>query len=229
VLASPDDARGEAAAANETKSAFLATMSHELRTPVNAVIGYAQVLEMGLAGQLTEQQRGYIERLARSSHHLLGLVNDVLDLSKIEAGETRVAQEDSMTGPPARAALDVIAPAAATRGVRLVVARSDEAGVSFVGDADRVRQVAVNLLSNAIKFTSAGGTITVSCDTVRTTPPAAAHLRGQGPWAFVRVEDTGVGIAPEIRGASSSPSIRSRAGVRAPRAARAWDCRSAVG
>ncbi len=195
-----EHARQEAAAANEAKSGFLATMSHEFRTPVNAVIGYAQLLDLELAGPLTEQQRGYLERLVRSSHHLLGLVNDVLDLSKIEAGETRVARTEGMTGPALGAALDVIAPAAAQRGVRLVDGRPGPAGVAYVGDEDRVRQIAVNLLSNAVKFTPAGGTVTVTCDTVRAAPPAATHLRGEGPWALVRVADTGVGIAPEEQG-----------------------------
>jgi signal transduction histidine kinase len=154
LLAETEAARLEAAAASQAKSGFLATMSHELRTPVNAVIGYAQLLELGLAGPLTEQQRAYLERLARSSHHLLGLVDDVLDLSKIEAGETRILRADGTTGPPVGAALDVVAPAAAARGVRLVDARAEEAGVPFVGDEDRVRQVVVNLLSNAVKFTA---------------------------------------------------------------------------
>jgi signal transduction histidine kinase len=198
-------ARREAAAANQAKSGFLATMSHELRTPVNAMIGYAQLLDMGLAGPLTEHQRGYLARMTRSSHHLLGLVNDVLDLSKIEAGETRVALADSVTGPAVAAALDIVAPAAATRGVRLVDARADEEGVPFVGDEDRVRQIALNLLSNAVKFTARGGTVTVTCDTVRAAPPAAASLRGEGPWALVRVQDTGVGIAPEEQGRIFAP------------------------
>ncbi|HZF68271.1 MAG TPA: ATP-binding protein [Gemmatirosa sp.] len=205
LLAETEAARLEAAAASQAKSGFLATMSHELRTPVNAVIGYAQLLELGLAGPLTEQQRAYLERLARSSHHLLGLVDDVLDLSKIEAGETRILRADGTTGPPVGAALDVVAPAAAARGVRLVDARAEEAGVPFVGDEDRVRQVVVNLLSNAVKFTAPGGTVTVTSETVRTAPPAATHLRGDGPWALVRVADTGVGIAPEEQGRIFEP------------------------
>jgi signal transduction histidine kinase len=128
----------------------------------------------------------------------------VLDLSKIEAGETRVAHADGMTGPAVGAALDVVAPAAASgRAARRRAA--DEAGVPFVGDEDRVRQVAVNLLSNAVKFTPPGGTVTVTCDTVRAAPPAATHLRGEGPWALVRVADTGVGIAPEEQGRVFEP------------------------
>jgi signal transduction histidine kinase len=205
LLAEAEAARREADTANQAKSGFLATMSHEFRTPVNAVIGYAQLLDLELAGPLTEQQRAYLERLARSSQHLLGLVDDVLDLSKIEAGETRVARTEAATGPAVGAALDVVAPAAAQRGVRLVDGRSDPAGVAFVGDEDRVRQIAVNLLSNAVKFTAPGGTVTVTCETVRAAAPAASHLRGEGPWALVRVGDTGVGIAPEDQGRIFEP------------------------
>jgi PAS domain S-box-containing protein len=190
-------ARREAAEASQAKSAFLATMSHELRTPINAMIGYTQLLDLGLAGPLTDQQRGYLERLTASSQHLLGLVNDVLDLSKIEAGEARVAHHDATTGPAVRAALDLVRPQAAAKGVRLVDARPDELGVPYVGDDDRMRQVVLNLLSNAVKFTRPGGTVTVGCDTADATPVAAGYLRGEGPWAYVRVSDTGVGIAPE--------------------------------
>jgi signal transduction histidine kinase len=198
--AAAEAARLEAAEASRAKSGFLATMSHELRTPINAMLGYTQLLDLGLAGPLTDQQREYLERLTLSSQHLLGLVNDVLDLSRIEAGETRVAHRDVWTGPAVHAALELVRPQAAVRGVRLVDAGPAEQGLPYVGDEDRVRQILVNLLSNAVKFTAEGGTVTVTCDWLGETPPTADSLRdlhGAGPWVSVLVADTGIGIPPE--------------------------------
>ena len=189
-------ARTRAEEANAVKSQFLATMSHELRTPLNAQIGYAQLLEMGLAGQLTPEQQRYVQRIVWSSTHLLGLINDILDFSKIEAGEMLAHQEDVFTGPVVQDAIELVRPQARERGVEFVDDRASEQGVPFVGDEQRVRQILVNLLSNAAKFTEAGGRITISCGLADSAPPEA-EVRGVGPWAFVRVEDTGIGIAPD--------------------------------
>jgi PAS domain S-box-containing protein len=194
--ADAEEARARAERANTVKSHFLATMSHELRTPLNAQIGYAQLLEMGLAGPLTEEQHRYVERLTQSSGHLLSLINDVLDFSKIEAGELSAHREDAWTGPLAEEALDLIRPQATSRGVELKDERPSEAGVPFVGDEQRARQILVNLLSNAVKFTDRGGQVTISCGLADNAPPFV-QVHGEGPWAFVRVEDTGIGIEPE--------------------------------
>jgi len=121
-------------------------------------------------------------------------LDDVLDLAKVDAGEMKVAHELADTGLAVDTALDVIRPLAAARGVRLVDDRPDATRVSFVGDEHRVRQILINLLSNAIKFTNAGGTVTVQSGTRAEAHPAA-RLRGRGPWTFVRVDDTGIGIA----------------------------------
>jgi signal transduction histidine kinase len=189
-------ARFEADEANRAKSAFLATMSHEIRTPINAIIGYAQLMELGVAGPVTEQQRDYLARLAATSQHLRGLVDDVLDLAKIDAAAVTIVREAGFTGAPIAAALDLVRPLASARGVRLVDERPGERGEPFIGDEHRVRQVLVNLLSNAVKFTERGGTVSVACGQAADAPEGA-QLRGAGPWTWVRVTDTGVGIAPE--------------------------------
>jgi len=189
-------ARTRAEEANAVKSQFLATMSHELRTPLNAQIGYAQLLEMGLAGPLAPEQLRYVQRIVWSSTHLLGLINDILDFSKIEAGEMLAHEEDVFTGPVVQDAMELVRPQTRERGVEMVDERPSEEGVPFVGDEQRVRQVLVNLLSNAAKFTEPGGRITITSGLSDDAPPQA-QVHGSGPWAFVRVRDTGIGIAPE--------------------------------
>ena len=196
LLDAEHGARTRAEEANAVKSQFLATMSHELRTPLNAQIGYAQLLEMGLAGPLSAEQHRYVQRLTSSSTHLLGLINDILDFSKIEAGEMMPHREDARTGPAVRDAMELVRPQARERNVELIDELPDEDGVPFVGDEQRVRQILVNLLSNAAKFTGSGGRITIACGLEENAPPEA-QVHGAGPWAFIRVTDTGIGIAPE--------------------------------
>lgn len=195
LSASMEEAQRATAAAetaNRAKSEFLATMSHELRTPINAIIGYSQLLEMGLAGAVTPEQAKQIERIHASSRHLLTLINDVLDLSKIEAGHMEVAKE--------RHRLD----SAVGDAVRLLTLQAQEQKVEihedcgdleaeYVGDEDRVRQIVTNLISNSIKFTEPGGSIRVHCGQTAEASPDA-HLVGDGPWTFVQVRDTGIGI-----------------------------------
>ena len=192
-----ETARREAEEANRAKSMFLATMSHEIRTPINAVMGYADLLDLEVSGKLNTAQRVQLGRIRSSSMHLLGLVNEVLDFSRLEAGQVSVGRSAGRLGSAVDGALALVQPQAQGRGVELADAVSGRAAdVPYWGDEERVRQVLVNLLSNAVKFTPAGGRITVSAGTAL-HPPPEVRVDGVGPWAFVRVEDTGPGIAPE--------------------------------
>jgi len=195
ALAEAQEARAAAEHASRAKSVFLATMSHEIRTPINAVIGYAELLEMGLQGPLTEGQRGYLDRIRASSRHLLGLVNDVLDFAKIEAGQMGVVRERVRLRDAADDAVAMVMPQAAARGIALDEAPCED-GAAYLGDPDRVRQILLNLLSNAIKFTRRGGTISVRCWGEAELLPGV-HPPQPGPYACIEVEDTGIGIAPE--------------------------------
>jgi PAS domain S-box-containing protein len=184
-----------ARAANRAKSEFLATMSHELRTPLNAAIGYSELLAMGLAGPLGDVQRQYVARIQEAARHLLSLVNDVLDLSKVEAGQMVVAREAALARDAIRAALRLVEPQANARRIALVDGCRDDDTTAYGADPARVRQIIANLLSNAVRFTEPGGRVTVSCGSSERASAAAA-VEGDGPWTSIRVEDTGVGIDP---------------------------------
>jgi len=175
----------ELEAASRHKSEFLANMSHELRTPLNAIIGFSQVLRDEMVGPVNPKQAEYLDDITSSGNHLLSLINDVLDLSKVEAGQIELQVHPFSL----REALE--------RGVVMVRERATEEGVRVEFDADpevdvvdgderRIKQVIFNLLSNAVKFTPAGGEVDVS----------ATRVNGE---VRVSVADTGPGIAPEDR------------------------------
>ena len=219
--AEAERARAEAESAAQAKSAFLATMSHELRTPLNAIIGYAELLDLGVFGAVTPAQHAHLERLRASARHLLGLVGDVLDLAKIDAGRLEVRRELAVTGMAVAAAVALVQPQATAKGVLLVDAHAGEPGVRYMGDEHRVQQVVVNLLSNAVKFTPGGGQVTIICGVAEASDqgdsaatPARDELtldspvRGPGPWAFIRVDDTGPGISPEFMGRLFEPFVQ---------------------
>jgi PAS domain S-box-containing protein len=200
---SADAARADAVAASAAKSGFLASMSHEIRTPVNAVIGYLELLDLETEGPLTSGQRRHLARASASARHLLELITEVLDFSRIEARHEVVRRAAFRVGDAVARALELVAPQARARGLELADAVSGyAAGLAVWGDEARVRQILVNLLANAVKFTGPGegdvgraesGRITVSAGTATQASPDA-RLSGLGPWVYVRVEDTGIGI-----------------------------------
>jgi PAS domain S-box-containing protein len=175
-------ARREAEAANRAKSQFVATMSHELRTPLNAIGGYVQLLEMELHGPVTPEQRTALERVDRAQRHLLGLINDILNLAKIESGKVDYDVQPVGLGELVADVAPMIEPQVAAKRLGYAVQLGD--GVAVWADRDKARQVLLNLLSNAANFTEPGGRITV--DAVE--PPGAP---GQ---VHLRVHDTGAGI-----------------------------------
>jgi len=189
-------ARSEAEASSQAKSEFLAMMSHELRTPLNAVIGYAELLDLGVAGALTNEQRHQLSRIRTSGRHLLGLVNEVLDLAKIEAGRLSVSIGVARTGEAADAALSLVQTHADEKGIRFAANCLGDGDAFYVGDEDRVRQILINLLSNAVKFTERGGQVALECGTTN-DPDVEARLPECPKWVYFQVRDTGIGIPPE--------------------------------
>jgi PAS domain S-box-containing protein len=204
ILARAEGAEDAANRANAAKSEFLATMSHELRTPLNAILGYTNLLELEISGGVNPEQRLHLARLRASGEHLLTLVNDVLDISKLEAGEMTLASDVGKADDVVVAAMTLSAPAAETRGVRLVHVPPHADEVAYVGDEMRVRQILVNLVSNAVKFTDPGGKVRITTGETH-APPPHTRLTGEGPWASIEVCDTGIGIAPEYQATVFEP------------------------
>ncbi len=148
-------ARDRAEAADRLKSAFLATMSHELRTPLNSIIGFTGIILQELAGPLNAEQRKQLEMVRDSSRHLLALINDVLDISKIEAGQLEVTIEPFDLRSSIEKAVGIVKPLVDKKGLALRLDIAPEIG-GFASDARRVEQILINLLNNAIKFTDRG-------------------------------------------------------------------------
>ncbi len=180
-----EDKSRQLEAANQHKSEFLANMSHELRTPLNAVIGFSEVLIERMFGDLNDKQEDYLKDIHASGRHLLSLINDILDLSKIEAGRMELEVEDFDVRGALDNALTLIRERAERHGIALVLEAARDLD-GFRADQRKFKQVMLNLLSNAVKFTPDGGRITVRA---RLSAPDLLQ---------VAVADTGIGIAPEF-------------------------------
>jgi PAS domain S-box-containing protein len=193
--------------ASRMKSEFLANMSHELRTPLNSIIGFSEALKDGMVGELTEQQRGFVVDIFGSGTHLLSLINDILDLSKVEAGKMLLDLEPVEVSSLLENSLSIIREKAADRRIRLEMDCAEGLG-AMLGDARKVKQILYNLLSNAVKFSGEGGHVTLRAVRV----PRALVDRLSGPWAGrsygladnkhaeylkLSVTDSGIGIAEE--------------------------------
>jgi signal transduction histidine kinase len=173
----------ELEAASRHKSEFLANMSHELRTPLNAIIGFSQVLRDGMFGEVNEKQAEYLDDILTSGNHLLSLINDVLDLSKVEAGQVKLEVQPFSLREALERGVVMVRERATEESVQVALA-ADPAVDVVDGDERRIKQVIFNLLSNAVKFTPPGGAVDV------TTARVNGELR-------IAVADTGPGIAPE--------------------------------
>lgn len=178
-------ARDEAERANNAKSEFLSRMSHELRTPLNSILGFGQLLEMSVSG---EEEREYTGYVTKAGHHLLGLINDVLDISKIETGHMALSIEPVNVFEVAHEMFGLMQPLADKRDVALRPFPDDLRDIFVMADHGRLKQVLLNLLSNAVKYNREGGDVSLRCE----ASPRAGFMR-------ITISDTGIGIADKHR------------------------------
>jgi len=179
--------------ANRAKAGFLAAMSHELRTPLNAIAGYTDLLLTGVGGEVSDVHREYLERIRGSQQHLLAIINDILNFSRIEAGQLEYRVERVSLRAVIDAVVPMIAPQAAAKAIRLDSGGSDDA--LALADEAKVEQILLNLMSNAVKFTPNGGRVAVNC--------AASDDR-----VVITVNDSGIGIAAEDLAAIFQPFVQ---------------------
>jgi signal transduction histidine kinase len=232
VISEARKAWAAADAANRSKAEFLTVMSHELRTPLNSIGGYVDLLEMELRGPLTDAQKSDLARIKRSQHHLLGIINDILNFTRLEATEVKF----DIIDVPLRALIgDLDAVVSSLAHAKSIAYRCDSppANVYARTDADKLRQIMINLLSNAVKFTPEGGRIRLSCTVLEKS--VSIHVKDNGPGIphdkqeavfqpFVQLdqgltrttEGTGLGLAISrglARGMGGDVQVRSDVGV----------------
>jgi len=169
-------------------------MSHELRTPLNAIIGYAQLLDVGVHGPVSEDQHADLGRIERSSQHLLGLINDILNYAKVESGRVQYDIEPTPLDQALASVEELTAPLAAAKHITYHI-HSECPGARICADKEKLRQILVNVLSNAIRYTAEHGLINVSC-------------AGAGSDVLIHVTDTGVGIPPDKLEAVFEPFVQ---------------------
>jgi len=194
-------ARAEAESASRTKSQFLANMSHELRTPLNAIAGHVQLIEMGIYGAVSDAQHDALVRVERAQRHLLGLINDVLNYARIEAGRVEYDLAPVLVKDVFTDVLPMVESQVGAKSLTLERMLAEEPGADPIhvwADRDKLGQVLLNILSNAVKFTPVGGRITVA-------------LAEEGPaHVALRIADTGVGIPPDKLDAVFEPFVQVR-------------------
>jgi len=184
--------------ANRAKSEFLSRMSHELRTPMNAILGFAQLLTMSYKDPLTPTQKERVKQIVKGGQHLLDLINEILDISRIEAGRLQISTEPVSIRESIQEVLDLAAPLAANRNIQLQISLGAEANPYVMADRQRLKQVLLNLLNNAIKYNRPGGFVAIACEATGSDREA---------W-HISVTDTGPGISSENLGLLFTPFER---------------------
>lgn len=195
--------------ANKAKSDFLANMSHELRTPMNSIIGFSEILEDGLYGELNQNQKEYVNHIHTSGRHLLDLINDILDLSKVEAGKLDLEPTTFLLKDILNASMTMFKEKAMKHGIKLSLKIEQDAGIEIEADERRLKQIMYNLLSNAVKFTQEGGAVRVAARRIQNSESRIHNKKEKlselitlnseldRDFMEISVEDTGIGIKQE--------------------------------
>jgi len=189
-------AKLQAEAANRAKSEFLANMSHELRTPLNAIIGFSEILQDELFGSLNEKQKEYINDIYHSGRHLLALINDILDLSKVESGKMELELNRFSIGNLLKGSLTMVKEKALKHNIRLSCEIGHDADIEIEADERKMKQIIFNLLSNAVKFTPEGGSVVLSARKI-SAADSGIESPADSDFIEVSVKDTGIGIKQE--------------------------------